>query len=354
MRMFHPFKRRMRRGLLCLVAVALLCLCLASCSNQVLNPDGTIGNIGDPETLYIDTSGAGGNHLGNTVTESETVGGISLPSSGDFSDAAHVLRVDFLNVGDADSILLRMDGTVILIDTGESNDDTTIRSTLTEYGINVIDYLIITHYDNDHIGSARSLLSDYTVKNVYMPDYVRNSGLYRNMMGVLNVLEATGTTVVHRVTEDVHLDIGYGQVWINPTKLYQPGLTLGSDDSHSLQENNYSLITSVTFGEIALLFTGDAEGERIAEFSALLGDSIPAYHLLKIPHHGGFDKELGDFLRVVKGNLRYCVVSVASEDSAEASLKTAMKASGAGQYYTGNGRVQFATDGSTMTMVQGS
>ncbi len=350
MRIFHSHRRPMWRGFLCLMAAALVLLCLPACSDQVLGPNGEIIDVGKPSG---GDSTAGGLVIDDPVaTEPETFEGIILPSTDDFSDAEHVLRVDFLNVGDADSILLRMDDVVILIDTGESADYSVIRTALADYGITTIDHLILTHYDNDHIGSARSILHDYTVKNVYMPEYIRSSGLYRNMVAMLEVRVSDGTTVAHRLTEDLHLDLGYGQVWINPTRLYEPGLTLGSDDSHDLQENNYSLITSITFGEIRLLFTGDAEGERIAEYIGVMGDAMPAIHVLKIPHHGGFDKELGDFLRAVKGELRYCIVSVSAEALVDASLNTALKSAGAGRYYTYNGHIRFATDGVRMNMEQ--
>ncbi len=346
------------RALLCGMAVALALLCFCACSDEILLPSGeslTIDNAGVSQPSSPGGLDTVGELVIETVTEEETFGSITINPGGDpFADAAHVLRVDFLDVGDADTILLRMDGTVILIDTGETADYATIHARLQGYGIDTIDHLIITHYDNDHIGSARSVLTDFTVKNVYMPAYIRDSRLYRNMMSMLDALVAEGSTVVNRMTEDIRLDLGYGQVWINATKLYEPELTLGSDDSHAMEENNYSLITSVTFGETSFLFAGDAEGERMAEFVDLMGDVEPSYDVLKIPHHGRYDKELSEFLRAETGHLRYCVVSVGSEDLVENSLVTAMRATGAGQYFTYNGHIRIATDGATMTIEQGN
>ncbi len=341
------------RGGLCGLVVLWICLCLFGCSGEYLYPDG--------ESLTVD--GPGGTPNGGTVgdliieapTDKETFPEIIITPGGDpFENAAHVLRVDFLNVGDADSILLRVDNITVLIDTGESADYAVIRDCLQACGISSIDHLIITHYDNDHIGSARSVLEDYAVKNIYMPAYVRDSRLYRNMMSMLEVKVADGTTTVHRMTEDVRFQAGAAEVWINPTRLYEPELTLGSDNSHDLQENNYSLITTVTLGDTSCLFAGDAEGERMAEFVDLMGETEPSYDVLKIPHHGKYDKELSEFLNAEKGHLRYCVVSVGSSALVENKLETAMKASGAGRYYTFNGHIRLATDGVTMTIEQGN
>ncbi len=342
------------RGLLCGMAIVLVFLCLSACSDEILHPAGeslTIDGVGSGSPLV--PNGTIGGLVIETPPPEETFPEIIITPGGDpFENAAHVLRVDFLNVGDADSILLRMDDIVILIDTGETADYPTINARLTGYGIETIDYLIITHYDNDHIGSARSILTDFAVKHVYMPAYVRDSRLYRNMKSMLDALAAEGSTTVDRLTEDVRLDLGAAQVWINPTKLYEPEQTLGSDDSHDLEENNYSLITSVTCGNVSFLLAGDAEGERMAEFVALMGGAEPSYDVLKIPHHGRYDKELSEFLRAETGHLRYCVVSVGSADLVENSLITAMRATGAGQYFTYNGHISIATDGATMTIEQ--
>ncbi len=338
-----------RHGVLALAAVMLLPLCLSACSDQVLHE-------GNGTYVIIDGTGviAGGTGAVGLQTESTTGGSISIQPTGDpYENAEHVLRADFLSVGDADCTLLRVDDTVILVDAGETNDYNTITEKLGEHGITTIDHFIITHYDNDHIGSAARVLENYDVTTVYMPAYIRDSRLYRDLDDVLGILSAEGKVDVRRLTEDVRIDLGYGSLWINPTALYKPELTLGSDESHALQENNYSLITSVYFGEINLLLTGDAEGERMAEFAALLPDDAPKYDILKIPHHGGYDKELGDFLREAKGELRYSIVSVGSTELVEASLVTAMRSAGSAIYYTCDGHIAIATDGTTMTVARG-
>lgn len=345
--------RFFQRGLACLLAAATLLMlasvCFTSCSGEIFSTES--------ESLSLlpgdDQSSTGTGTLG-LVTEPSTGGSMVITPSGDpFADAAHVMRVDFLNTGNADSILLRMDQTTILVDTGESDDYRIITAKLREYEIDTIDYLIITHYDNDHIGTASELLKQYDIKSVYMPDYIRDSRLYRGLADVLGILGESGKTQTYRLTKDVRIDLPYGSLHITPTHLYEPGLTLGSDDSHSLKENNYSLMTTVTFGEINLLLAGDAEGERIEEFMGALPDGAADFDVIKIPHHGGYDKEIGDLLRAAKGHLRYCVVSVGDSSLVDARLVTAMRSAGTGIYYTYNGHVRLATDGESMVVEQG-
>lgn len=330
------------RGLACILAAALLSLCLFGCSGEIYDP--TQGSL----SINEGNENSNGNGNLELPTEPPTGSVIQIPTTDPFEDSPHVLRADFLNTGNSDAILLRLDETVILVDTGEADDYPVISRKLSEYGITAIDYLIISHFDNDHIGTVSQVLQNYTVKNLYMPDYVRDSNLYRRMMSTLNVM--TGVTV-HRPTEDVRIDLPYGSLWINPTKLYEPGVTLGSDKEHALEENNYSLITSVYFGDISILLAGDAEQDRLVEFMGLLGEE-DTYDIIKIPHHGGYDKAVRDLIHMSKGRVRYCVVHVGSEALVKALLKTAMFSSGAASKFTFNGDIAFSTDGSAMVMTQ--
>lgn len=336
----------MKRGVCLLLTAVLLSLCLAglaSCSDEVYDPtQGTL--ILNEGTGKLPNHGNGNLEL---PTEPPTGSVIEIPNADPFENSPHVLRADFLNTGNSDAILIRMDETVILVDTGEADDYPAISRKLTEYGITTIDYLIISHYDNDHIGTMSQILQHYTVKDLYMPDYVRDSSLYRRMMSMLDV---TDGVTVHRPTEDVRIDLPYGSLWINPTKIYEPGVTLGSDDAHSLEENNYSLITSVYFGDVSLLLAGDAEQDRITEFMETEGVKL-TYDVIKIPHHGGYDKALGNLLRENSG-LRYCMVHAGSKGLVEGSLVTAMRTSGAAAKFTYDGDIAFATDGTSMTVNQ--
>ena len=198
---FHLPHTTIKRGVCQLLTAVLLFLCLlsfAACSDEVYDP--TQG------TLILDegTGKVTGNGNLELPTEPPTGSFIEIPATDPFENSPHVLRADFLDTGNSDAILIRMDDTVILMDTGEAYDYPAISRKFTEYGIAEIDDLIISHYDNDHIGTMSQILQHYTVKNVYMPDYVRDSSLYRRMM---TALDATQGVAVHRPTEDIHIDL---------------------------------------------------------------------------------------------------------------------------------------------------
>lgn len=351
-----------------------LLLCLSACSDMVLNPDGSISYVGsmtlaeeqatadDPPATSGSETGSATDPTGEYMTlepapaESETAGTVVIRPNGDpFADAAHTLYADFLATGKSDCILLRMDGQVVLIDTGDRNDATLLCQTLDGYGITRIDYLILTHYDNDHIGSAETVLERYEVGTVYMPDYVRNSKLYRTLDTALTAAEISGTEVHRLYAQDIELELGYGSLWINATGMagYEPGQILGADeDNEDTDENNFSLITAVRFGDKTLLLCGDAEGERMAEYLPLAtARGISSCSLLKVPHHGASaDKGLLDAVRAWRP--RYCVVCTDAAQNVSGAILTNMRTVGAGQYFTYDGKVTFATDGAGAVILQ--
>lgn len=343
-------------------ALAGLLLCLSACSDAILNPDGSISYVGTATLETLETltpltpQSSETEPATETVTETETASTLVIrPSNDSFPDAEHTLYADFLDTGKSDCSLLRIDGKVILVDAGEKDDATRIKQMLDGYGITHIDHLIFTHFDNDHIGSAETVLKQYSVGEVYMPDYVRDSKLYRKMNTALAAAAGQGTTVHRLHAEDVELDLGYGHIWINATGLsgYEPGQILGADeDNEATDENNFSLITAVTFGDQTMILCGDAEGERMAEYLPLATSrGITSCTLLKIPHHGASaDKGLLEAVRTWKP--RYCVVCVDDARNVIGAIVTSMKSVGAGRYYTSDGCVSFSTDGTGAVVTQ--
>ncbi|WP_026052891.1 MBL fold metallo-hydrolase, partial [Ruminococcus flavefaciens] len=67
--------------------------------------------------------------------------------------------------------VLQSDTGTVVIDCGEKGDGKKITGLLEESGRTTIDYLIITHFDKDHVGGAAKVLNSFEVKNVLTPDY---------------------------------------------------------------------------------------------------------------------------------------------------------------------------------------
>ena len=86
----------------------------------------------------------------------------------DFTYSALVVTLD---VGNGNSTLIKLPDVTILIDCGSSGDtgNKTVEK-LKAYGVSDIDYLILSHMDENHIGAVEKILQSFTVKTAFVPD----------------------------------------------------------------------------------------------------------------------------------------------------------------------------------------
>lgn len=89
-----------------------------------------------------------------------------------------VSNITFVDVGQGDSILFQssLNLSNALIDTGSKYNYKKLKKELYKHGINNIDYLIITHNDEDHNGNIENLIDDFNVKNIVLEGEDINAG----------------------------------------------------------------------------------------------------------------------------------------------------------------------------------
>ena len=75
----------------------------------------------------------------------------------------------------SDCIIVCMDGVTVVNDAADEDDFDSICAALERRGVQRIDYLVLSHYDKDHIGSAAALVRAYPVGQILGPDYEENS-----------------------------------------------------------------------------------------------------------------------------------------------------------------------------------
>ena len=176
------------------------------------------------------------------------------------------LTIDIPKIGQADAILLQTTAHTVLIDTGEEDDAQELLDLFAENNISTIDYLIITHYDKDHIGSAARIISSVNVKHLIEPGYEKEGDLYSAYRNAAKSVETT----VPKDTMSFSLD-GVTFTVCPPMREYA-------------EENDASLVIMAEYDGSKLLFTGDIMQERIDD---LLTDGFPLdADFLKVPHHG--------------------------------------------------------------------
>ena len=234
-------------------------------------------------------------------------------------------QAEFLSTGKSDCAVIFMDGLVILSDTADADDAGSIADLLRERGVERIDYIIISHYDKDHIGGAGALLRAFPVGKLLRPDYVEDSAEYDDMMA------AAGQTG----TEDVVLREDYVIASENGS------LTVDPPDKDYGDDNNNTVITTLTYRGRSMLFMGDAKKKRIEEFLSVARSS---YDLIKLPHHGDSCKPL---LRLVEETRpTWAVEMMSRNETVEDDLLAMLSKTGTELFLTCDGAVRAVwTDG---------
>jgi len=187
------------------------------------------------------------------------------------------LDVYIIDVGQGDSIFLRSpSGKTMLIDTGEYKHIDDLQEFLHEQNVSKLDVVVATHPHSDHIGSMATIIRDYEVGTFYMPPVSHTSKTFEKMLDAL---------------EDKNVKSEYALAGKNATIAWDENIKIAilspfEDAEEAYDLNNWSVILHVTYGENAILLTGDAETP--AEKIALERFSQEAFEadVLKLGHHG--------------------------------------------------------------------
>lgn len=216
--------------------------------------------------------------------ESKTAQAASAAVSGE-------LKIHFINVGQADSILLQQGSQNMLIDAGNNGDSNTIKSYLDSQGVKELQYFVGTHAHEDHIGSADYILNSFKVGKVYFPKQQANTKTYTDFINAAK--SKVGGLTAPNVGDTF--------------KLGDATCTILAPNSASYEDaNDYSIVIKVQFGDNKFLLTGDAQATSEMEM-VKKGLDLKA-DLLKVGHHGSKTSTSANFLSAVAP--KYAVVSV--------------------------------------------
>jgi competence protein ComEC len=146
-----------------------------------------------------------------------------------------------------------------------------------------IDTVALTHAHHDHIDGLRSVLQNFTVRELWIGRDEQTPAL----AGLLEEAHTRGVSIVHEKRGD-HFNWGGVE-----------GEILWPTDSTSAPaaSNDDSIVVCLTDGRMQLLLTGDIE--KRSE-STLVGEHAPlTADFFKIPHHGGKTSSTDAFLAAV-------------------------------------------------------
>ena len=182
-----------------------------------------------------------------------------------------LLEIHIIDVGKADSIMIRSQGHAALIDAGKPEMADTVVDYLLRHNVQSLDYLIMSHPDSDHIGGMQGVVAEIQVGGFIQAETGYYSGEGSGFAALLDMLKRNGIQSESLAPGD---SFTLGQAVFTAV-----GPVESFDDP-----NTSSLVLRLDCLDFSALFCGDMEYE--AEQALILSGQDIDVDLLKVGHHG--------------------------------------------------------------------
>lgn len=202
------------------------------------------------------------------------------------------VSVTMLDVGQGDAVYFRSpSGMTFLSDGGSTNvkgvGDYRILPFLQWEGAGVLDYIFVSHMDEDHINGLKELIEDsltpggIRIRHAVLPDLKEKDDAYTEME---NLLKGAGIEILYMGQGDCLSDeeISFTCLW--------PPKEARFDD-----RNDLSLVFLAQYGQFDMLFTGDIG--KAAETKLTASGLLKEVEVLKVAHHGSRHSSSETFLK---------------------------------------------------------
>lgn len=216
------------------------------------------------------------------------------------------LVINFIDVGQGDSCLIRIKDKSILIDGGGTADKNSNydvgKNVLLPYllsrKITRINYIVISHFDTDHVGGLFTILKELKVEKVIICKQIETSENYENFKRLvnenkINVIEVSKGDILN-FDKELKMRI----LWPKEEQIRENIL------------NNNSIVAKLEYKNFSMLFTGDiekiAENEILKEYHSNLTELKSS--ILKVAHHGSKTSSTEKFLEAV--NPKIAIIGV--------------------------------------------
>lgn len=212
------------------------------------------------------------------------------------------MKINFIDVGQGDSCLIRYKGTNIMIDSGGSlskNEEgksydigeNVLNNYLLNRGITRLDYIMASHFDEDHSQGFIFLLKNMKVKNVIISEQYKTSSIYEQFK---QICKKQNIRIIYvKSGDEIRIkDLAF--------KILHPQSKENQISDNPL--NNNAIVCMVKYKKRKILFTGDiekvAENELVKEYNNELKADI-----LKVGHHGSKTSTTKEFLNLINPSI---------------------------------------------------
>ena len=202
------------------------------------------------------------------------------------------LKIYFIDVGQADCILIDNNHEYTLIDGGNTTDGKKLVNYFKSLGIEKFNYVIATHPHEDHIGGLNFIIYKFKIDHFLSTNIKTDFKSYDNM---INALEEKNIKLeVPNINDTFTMgDCVFKVIYIGNNK----------EDI-----NSSSIILEVNYKNTSYLFTGDTTTETEKEIL----DSLNEIDVLKVAHHGSQYGTSAQFL--LKTKPKYAIISVGKDN----------------------------------------
>ena len=206
------------------------------------------------------------------------------------------LKIYFIDVGQGDSTLIVTPrNKKILIDGGGDEKYDIGKNVLIPFllakKIDTLDYVIVSHFDTDHVGGLLTVMEELNVKQVIISKQGEKSDNFQKFKEIAYKKKIKVLTVEKgdrlQIEKDLYLDF----LWPNNKKMINTN-----------RLNNNSIVCKLCYKKFSIIFTGDIE--EIAEKQVLqeYRNNLQVLNsiILKVAHHGSKTSSIQDFIKEVE------------------------------------------------------
>lgn len=241
---------------------------------------------------------SGCSNVGDSLVSNQTEtnkGNSSIVDDG--SNLNETLKIHFIDVGQADSMLIQIGDKACLIDAGNNEDSELVTSYLEKVGVTKLDYIIGTHPHEDHIGGLDAVIENFQIDKVILPEYTLTT---KTFLDVLDAIEDKELKITKPMVGDKYKLGDASFTIIAPVK-----------SDYGDNANNYSVGIKLEYGKTSFVTVGDAE--IVAEKDILGTDIDLTADLYKASHHGSHTSNSDEFLSAIDPT--FAVISVGEGNS---------------------------------------
>lgn len=226
------------------------------------------------------------------------------------------MTVHFVDVGQGDcTVITDTLGNVIVIDCGEVGQGDEVEKYLKSIGVDHINVLIGTHPHSDHLGGMAYIVENYEIDTIYLPDTGSKkitTQYYKNLLTAIKTRQENSDGKFKVTYPKVGQTIQLGEINIQ---------FLAPSQNKYSNANNYSIATRISYGDVDVMLTGDAEAlseNEILETGLKLDSEV-----MSAGHHGSDTSNSKDFLDAVAPE--YIVISAGVGNSYRHPIKSVME-----------------------------